>query len=257
MGHEPSRQPQDFAAENTPTTDTTATSRRDRSGPKSCRTHPQQKQPAFSPSHHHEVGRRPGDPGVIFLSISSQGMIPSGADQMAIGIGRRQFISALGGATVAWPVAARAQQLAMPIVGFLDPGGIRETNQYLAAAFAGGLKQAGYVEGQNVALEIGGPTANTIGSPHSQGNWYGVPSTVIATTSAGPRPFAVKNATTTIPIVFSARQRSGQRGSRQWASAGPAATSPASRSFANLLDAKRLDLLHLARSQSHDDRSCL
>jgi putative ABC transport system substrate-binding protein len=69
---------------------------------------------------------------------------------MAIGIGRRQFISALGGATVAWPLAARAQQPGMPVIGLLQVGA---PSLYDLSGLRQGLKDGGFVEGQNLAIE--------------------------------------------------------------------------------------------------------
>ena len=68
---------------------------------------------------------------------------------MAIVIGRRQFISALGGAAVAWPLAAHAQQ---PVVGVVS-GRSSDTDERNAAAFRRGLNEAGFVDGQNVVVE--------------------------------------------------------------------------------------------------------
>src|SRR5215467_4865110 len=77
---------------------------------------------------------------------------PQPEGHMASHIGRRKFLAALGGAVVSWPLATRAQQPAMPLIGFLNTRA-PEQDAHLLAAFRQGLTETGYVEGRNVTIE--------------------------------------------------------------------------------------------------------
>ena len=111
---------------------------------------------------------------------------------------RRKFIALLGGA-IAWPIATRAQQPAMPVIGFLDG---QSFDLHLMTAFRQALKDAGYIEGRNVAIYFRSANGQTDRLVTLAGDIVGRRVTVIVTAGGGAAALAAYAATTTIPIVF-------------------------------------------------------
>jgi putative tryptophan/tyrosine transport system substrate-binding protein len=118
------------------------------------------------------------------------------------GIRRREFLILLGGsAAAAWPVAARAQQPAMPVIGFIHPGYANAASSFLAA-FHQGLKKAGFVEGQNAAIEYRWAGGQFERIPGLVADLIERQVAVIVAVNGFVPIRAAKAATSTIPIVF-------------------------------------------------------
>src|SRR5436190_22809739 len=165
----------------------------------------------------------------------------SGEEVPMLDMRRRKLIAMLGGAAAAWPLAARAQQPALPVVGFLDNRSSDGMASRLAA-FHKGLKEVGLVEGENVTIVYRWAEDRLDRLPEMASE-LARQATVIVTTGGPPAAFAAKAATTTVPIVFLVGEDPTRLG-LVTSIARPSGNLTGINMLANELEAKRLQLLH-------------
>src|SRR5262249_16314085 len=114
---------------------------------------------------------------------------------------RREFITLLGGAAAAWPLAARAQQPPMPVIGYMSARAPDEST-HLLAAFRRGLAEGGYIQGQNLSIEYRWARGQYGVVAGMGGDLVSRHVSVLVAVGGDPSPRAAKRATSTIPIIF-------------------------------------------------------
>src|SRR6516164_8553668 len=154
---------------------------------------------------------------------------------------RRDFIKVIAGSAAAWPFTARAQQLALPVIGFLNSASPQPWENYVAG-FRAGLKEAGYVDGQNVTIEFRWDEGHYDRLPRMAADLVRRKVNVLVATGGLPSVVAAKAATSTIPIVFTTGSDPVRLGVVASLSR-PGANLTGVSLFSTVLDAKRLDLV--------------